>query len=150
MSRSASVRASSAPGSASERSRPSRASATVASRCGDGAWSSTGRIVPEPGPPWAGDSVTPPPYGFLMTTAVRHLPPPAEAVTVEGDRVAIERLETADADLAALLTAASAEARADLVRRALAVGARGLATMGVGIDVAAVNDQVRQTVDAAI
>ena len=85
-----------------------------------------------------------------MTTALRSLESATtrEAILVDGDRVTIDGLAVVDPDLATLVGPCSADARGDLVRRVLAVGARGLATMGVGLDVAAVDDRMRQTLGA--
>jgi hypothetical protein len=82
-----------------------------------------------------------------MTTALRSIErdEPPDGIQVEGDRVSIDRLTVVDPDLASLVAAAAPESRPDLVRRVLAVGARGLATMGVGVDVAAVDERIRQT-----
>ena len=82
-----------------------------------------------------------------MTTPLRRIDrsePPA-GVTVDGDLVTIADLVVADPDLAALLGAATDESRPDLVRRVLTVGARGLATMGIGVDLAAVDERIRHT-----
>ena len=82
-----------------------------------------------------------------MTTALRSLErdEPLDRIRIEGDRVSIDGLSVVDPDLASLVAAAGPESRPDLVRRVLAVGARGLATMGVGVDVAAVDERIRQT-----
>ena len=87
-----------------------------------------------------------------MTTLLRSIettsaPAPC-GVQVDGDRVTIAGLTVVDPDLATLLDPCSPDGRGDLVRRVLAVGARGLATMGVGLDVAAVDDRMRQTLGA--
>lgn len=84
-----------------------------------------------------------------MTTALRTIEaPPAREILVDGDRVTIDGLTVVDPDLATLLSTCSPEARGDVVRRVLAVGARGLATMGIGLDVAAVDERMRQTLGA--
>ncbi|HAX82704.1 MAG TPA: hypothetical protein DCY40_09070 [Actinobacteria bacterium] len=82
-----------------------------------------------------------------MTTALRSIErdEPPDGIRVEGDRVSIDGLTVVDPDLASLVAAAAPDSRPDLVRRVLAVGARGLATMGVGVDVAAVDERIRQT-----
>lgn len=84
-----------------------------------------------------------------MTTALRDiestLSGETSAVGLDGDRVTIDGLMVIDPDLAALLSACSPGARNDVVRRVLAVGARGLATMGIGLDVAAVDERLRQS-----
>lgn len=66
-------------------------------------------------------------------------------IRLDGDRVTIDGLTVVDPDLAALLTPCSPGARDDLVRRVLAVGVRGLATMGIGLDVAAVDERMRRS-----
>ena len=84
-----------------------------------------------------------------MTTALHSIekagPAETSAIRLDGDRVTIDGLTVDDPDLAALLTPCSPGSRDDLVRRVLAVGARGLATMGIGLDVAAVDERMRQT-----
>ena len=93
--------------------------------------------------------VIPPPYLAPMTTALCSLDTTGSeeptAIRLDGDRVTIEELTVTDPDLAALLAPCSPEGRDDVVRRVLAVGARGLATMGIGIDVAAVDERMRQS-----
>ncbi|MBI5157799.1 MAG: hypothetical protein HZA58_07290 [Acidimicrobiia bacterium] len=88
----------------------------------------------------------------MTTPAVRTIEPAhrreVPGIVVEGDRVVIEALAVTDPDLAALLGPCPPDGRSDLVRRVLAVGARGLATMGVGLNVAAVDDRMRQTLGA--
>jgi hypothetical protein len=71
-----------------------------------------------------------------------------DGVRVDGSRVVVTDLETDDPGLADLLAAHPAEQWPDLVRRALAVGARGLLTMGIGIDVSAIDGRVRETLAA--
>lgn len=62
----------------------------------------------------------------------------------------INDLSVADPALAGLLRAQPPEEHPELVARALRVGAQGLITMGVGIDVASVEAQVRQTLSTAL
>ena len=71
------------------------------------------------------------------------------AVDRAAERVTIADLTVDDAALADLLDRHAVDEHADLVRRALSVGARGLLTMGLGVDVAAVEQRVRATLDAA-
>jgi hypothetical protein len=88
----------------------------------------------------------------MTTSAVRTIEPAhrreVPGIVVDGDRVVIDGLIVVDPDLAALVSSCSPDGRPELVRRVLAVGARGLATMGIGLDVAAVDDRMRQTLGA--
>ena len=59
----------------------------------------------------------------------------------------IDGLEVEDGVLAELLSAQPEERQVDMVRRVLEVGARGLLTMGLGIDLAEVDARVRRSVD---
>jgi hypothetical protein len=70
-------------------------------------------------------------------------------VGLDTDRVTIDGLTVDDPALADLLRRHPTDEHADLVRRVLTVGARGLLTMGLGVDVAAVEQRVRATLDAA-
>lgn len=72
------------------------------------------------------------------------------AVDVDGTRVIIHRLVVEDAGLADLLAAHPPAEHADLVARALAVGARGLVTMGLGIDIASMDARVKATLASAV
>ncbi len=67
-------------------------------------------------------------------------------IHLDGNIVTIEGLEIEDPGLAQLLGAQPEERRADTVMRALTVGARGLVSMGLGIDLSEVDDRVRRTV----
>lgn len=71
-------------------------------------------------------------------------------ITVEDTRVVIRHLEVDDPGLAGLLRSHPQEEHEALVGRALGVGARGLATMGLGIDVAAVDARIRSTLEATV
>lgn len=82
-------------------------------------------------------------------TGVRGTVGPAITVDQETERVTVTDLTIDDAALAELLRRHPAAEHADIVRRALSVGARGLLTMGLGVDVAAVERRVRATLDAA-
>ncbi len=68
-------------------------------------------------------------------------------ICISGTAVTIESLQVDDGVLAELLNAQPGERRADMVRRVLEVGARGLLTMGLGIDIAEVDARVRRSVD---
>ncbi len=67
-------------------------------------------------------------------------------VTIDGSTVRICQLESVDPALAELLRSQSAERWPNLIERALAVGARGLMTMGLGVDLAEVDERVKQSV----
>jgi hypothetical protein len=68
-------------------------------------------------------------------------------IGISGTSVTIEGLRVDDGVLAELLNAQPVERQADMVRRVLEVGARGLLTMGLGIDIAEVDARVRRSVD---
>ena len=67
-------------------------------------------------------------------------------VTIDGSTVRICQLESVDPALAELLRSQSEERWPNLIERALAVGARGLMTMGLGVDLAEVDERVKQSV----
>jgi hypothetical protein len=70
---------------------------------------------------------------------------PETTIHVEQGRLVVEHLVVTDRDVITLVEAVPEDERAELVARALAVGCRGLMTMGFGIDVASVDGRVRQT-----
>ncbi len=67
------------------------------------------------------------------------------SIRVEEGRLVVDHLVVADRDVMALVETVPPEDRVEMLTRALSVGARGLMTMGLGIDVAAVDGRVRQT-----
>ncbi|MGF1664785.1 MAG: hypothetical protein ACFCVC_00775 [Acidimicrobiia bacterium] len=71
----------------------------------------------------------------------------SETVTITGDRVVIEHVAIADSVLADLLRRCPVDEQGRLLERVLSVGARGLATMGIGIDIAEVDNRVHRTVE---
>lgn len=78
--------------------------------------------------------------------------PPVDrsAVRIEGGSVIIDGLTVDDPSLADLLAHHPADRRDDLLRRTLAVGARGLTTMGVGVDLAEIDRRVGESVQGAV
>ena len=70
---------------------------------------------------------------------------PATEVILEDDHLVVEHLVVDDRDVLTLVGSVPADERVEVVARALAIGARGLMTMGLGIDVASVDGRVRQT-----
>ena len=68
-------------------------------------------------------------------------------IGINGTTVTIDGLEVDDGVLAELLGSQPDERQAELARRVLEVGARGLLTMGLGIDLAEVDARVRRSVD---
>ncbi len=68
-------------------------------------------------------------------------------IGISGTAVTIESLEVDDGVLAELLGAQPENRQAETVRRVLEVGARGLLTMGLGIDIAEVDARVRRSVE---
>jgi hypothetical protein len=67
-------------------------------------------------------------------------------VDLSDDEVRIEQLTVRDPLLCSVLRNQTPERRVELVERALSVGARGLMTMGLGVDLAEVDDRVRRSV----
>jgi hypothetical protein len=86
----------------------------------------------------------------MSTSAIHalHGPVPEGIVTLDGDGVAIHGLVVTDPAVVGLVTGAPADERSAVVERMLAVGARGIAAMGLGLDVASIDEQVRATVTA--
>ena len=85
----------------------------------------------------------------MSTSAIHALPGPAEgAVGLDADGVTIDGLVVTDPAVIGLVANAPAEERTAVVQRMLAVGARGMSAMGLGIDVATIDQQVRTTVTA--
>jgi hypothetical protein len=68
-------------------------------------------------------------------------------VSVDGTRIEIRSVVVDDAILAQQLAGTEPSERAALIERALAVGARGLATMGLGLDLAEVDLRVHRSVE---
>ena len=69
-------------------------------------------------------------------------------ITVDGYEVTIDGLALADQGLADLLGSQPEERWPELLERALSVGARGLMTMGLGLDLAEIDARVRRSVAA--
>lgn len=69
------------------------------------------------------------------------------AITCDGRIVKVDGLVVDDPGLAELLRAQPEDRWEDLTARALAVGARGLLTMGLGIDLTEVDARVRRSVE---
>ncbi len=78
-------------------------------------------------------------------------PPDAEhpdpSIHVEGSRVNVDHLTCDDPVVAEVLRRQPPDQRPETLRRMLTVGARGLLTMGVGLDLAEVDDRVRSSVE---
>jgi hypothetical protein len=71
--------------------------------------------------------------------------PPSE-IGVNGDVVTITGLEIEDASLARLVAREPEGQRADLIRRVIETGTRGVLSMGIGIDLGEIDRRVRHTV----
>jgi hypothetical protein len=67
-------------------------------------------------------------------------------IGIKGTTVTVDGLEVDDAVLAELLSSQPDERKTDMLRRVLEVGARGLLTMGLGVDLAEVDARVRRSV----
>src|SRR3990170_4070440 len=78
-----------------------------------------------------------------MTVTTLRLP--ETTIRIEDGHLVIEHLVVTDRDVLALVERVPEDERAEMVTRALSVGARGLMTMGLGIDVASVDGRIRQT-----
>ncbi len=102
---------------------------------------------PVSGPPAAGTRPA-----TRMPPVTTPASPAAARVTVERDRVVVERLVLLDASLAAFVAERPAEERAGLVERALKIGMTALMDAGVTVNVDAVRAEfaslLRQTEDA--
>ena len=72
---------------------------------------------------------------------------PRETIRVDGDHITIADLEVSDPTLAELLRRHDPDEYPALVARVMAVGARGVLSMGLGVDVEAVEQKVRATLD---
>jgi hypothetical protein len=70
-------------------------------------------------------------------------------VSFDGDTVTIDRVTSDDPVLAELLAHTPPDQRHQVVLRILAVGARGLLTMGVGLDLHEIDERVRRSVEQA-
>ena len=70
-------------------------------------------------------------------------------IEVKDQQVLIKELTIEDRALADLLSRQAPEYREELARRALMVGARGLVSMGVGVDLAELDDRVRRSLAEA-
>jgi len=67
---------------------------------------------------------------------------PPGAVVLDGDRVVIEGVVVTDDTVVGMLSTAPDSDRIDLLLRMMSVGARGVVSMGVGLDLAAVDARV--------
>lgn len=68
-------------------------------------------------------------------------------MVIVGDTVTVTHLEVTDALLADLLRRCPQQERDTMLRRIMSVGAGGIATMGVGIDLVEVDSRVHRTVE---
>lgn len=81
--------------------------------------------------------------------ASRTEPTIPESILINGDRAIVEQVLIEDGEAVRMLETALDEDRPDLLRRLVTVGTRGLVSMGVGIDVDAVDARVRHIVESA-
>src|SRR5512139_644800 len=102
-------------------------------------------VVTLPSPPGRAPASSPAPVGLGT-------PSSGPSVTIERDRIVVERVVLADASLAAFVAERPAEERAGLVERALKIGLTALMDAGVTVNVDAVRAEfaalLRQTEDA--
>jgi hypothetical protein len=83
-----------------------------------------------------------------MTVGIHTLPTQHD-IRIEDGRALVEHLVVTDPEAIRLLGTASPEDRAELLQRIISVGARGITTMGVGIDVDSIDARVRSVVEGA-
>ncbi|MDH3250738.1 MAG: hypothetical protein OEQ47_17345, partial [Acidimicrobiia bacterium] len=83
------------------------------------------------------------------TNPIEHQDETTGAVTVDGTTIRLDGFVFDDPTLASLLADLSAERRIEMVGRVLTVGARGLVTMGLGVDLGEVDERVRTAVRQA-
>lgn len=67
-------------------------------------------------------------------------------IRLNGTITTVENLEIDDPGLAQLLSGSPPERHVELLTRAVVVGARGLVSMGLGIDLAEIDDRVRRSI----
>ncbi len=70
------------------------------------------------------------------------------AVSLDGDRVVIEGLVVTDPAVVGMLSTAPDADRIDLLLRMMSVGAQGVVSMGVGLDLTAVDARVRSLLES--
>jgi hypothetical protein len=85
-----------------------------------------------------------------MTSAVHvmHPQPGVAAVRIENETALIDGLTVVDATVVALLATAAEAERAELATRMLTVGAHGMTSMGIGLDLAAIDTRVHDLLDS--
>jgi hypothetical protein len=83
-----------------------------------------------------------------MTVGIHPLPTPDD-IRIDGDTAHVEHLVVSDPEAVRLLGTASPEDRREVLDRIITVGARGMMTMGVGIDVDTIDTRVRAVVSSA-
>lgn len=74
----------------------------------------------------------------------------SDSVAIDGNRILITSLAVEDPTVVAVLERHRPDHRPELVERMLAVGARGLTSMGIGLDLADVDGRVKASVVDAI
>ncbi len=72
-----------------------------------------------------------------------------ESISIDAERAVVRHAVITDPEAVRTLETAPSAERPDLLRRLVTVGTRGLVSMGIGIDVAAVDSRVQHTVAAA-
>jgi len=83
----------------------------------------------------------------IATDAPEHTAAPQ--VTLDDERFVVDGLEVTDATARTLVAAAPIDERLDVVRRMVEVGAHGMTSMGLGMDLAAIDERVGSVVHAA-
>jgi len=103
--------------------------------------------------------VTRRPYLDPMTTGIHMIDPSAppespasspekSAVMLDGDEIIIEHLIVTDPSVVGMVATAGYDDRADLLRRIMSVGVQGVASMGIGIDLTAIDARVHRVLES--
>ncbi len=94
-----------------------------------------------------------------MTTGIHMIDPPVPhespqkgsekgMVLLVGDEIVIEHLVVADPAVVSMVTTAGNDDRADLLRRIMSVGVQGVASMGIGLDLTAIDSRVHSVLES--
>ena len=94
-----------------------------------------------------------------MTTGIHMIDPSAppespagspekSAVMLDGDEIIIEHLIVTDPSVVGMVATAGYDDRADLLRRIMSVGVQGVASMGIGSDLTAIDARVHRVLES--
>ena len=90
-----------------------------------------------------------------MTTGIHMIDPPGtemdpgrSRVLLDGDEIIIEHLVVTDPSVVGMVATAGSDDRADLLLRIMSVGVQGVASMGIGIDLSAIDTRVHGVLES--